>query len=140
MDPPRIPLNNMRNTSLNFNGQSVTKPVKSFFSPASDVLKAPASSPQIPTANTKAKLKDPRPKDSKPKELLPPDKIEAFKQEVQAGNELSKVGLVEVLKLKFRGHTAGTIKATLDAVAVKGLGKHSKWVLRDDSEVTAQTS
>lgn len=131
----------MRNTSLNFNGQSVTKPVKSFFSPGSDTLKASASSPQPQAANTKAKLKDSKPKDSKPKELLPSDKIEAFKQEIQAGNELSKVGLVEVLKLKFRGHTAGTIKATLDAVAEKkGAGKHSKWVLRDDPEVAAQMS
>ncbi len=138
MDPPRIPLNNMKNTSLNFNGQSSAKPTKSFFATASDVLKnspSPSSIPLPPSfsqSRTKSKGKD---KDDKPKKLIPPEEMEAFKREVQ-GNDLSKVGLVEVLKKKFPGQTAASIKATLEAVARRGekgqKETEKRWVIIKD--------
>ncbi|KUJ17431.1 uncharacterized protein LY89DRAFT_696862 [Mollisia scopiformis] len=137
MDPPRIPLNSMRNTSLNFNGQPITKLVGSFFSTASDVLKSsllPANVPQPAQARTNSKGKT---KDGKPQDLLPPDKMEAFRREIQDGCELTKVGMLEVLKTKFRGHTAACIKATLDAVAKRAPGKNAKWVLLENVESTA---
>lgn len=61
--------------------------------------------------------------------------MEAFKQAIQ-GNNLSKVGLVEVLKKKFPGRTAASIRDTLEAVAVRGLKSQKesekKWVLIED--------
>lgn len=105
----------------------VVKPAKSFF----DTQKTSAS-PKTTAGTAKAKAKD-----SKPKELLPPEKLADFKREIQANYELSKVGLIEVLKVKFKGHTAGSIKATLESVALKGPGKNSIWLLRDEMQGTA---
>ena len=58
--------------------------------------------------------------------------MEAFKREVQ-GNDLSKVGLIEVLKKKFPGRGAAAIKDTLELVAKRVGGKASekRWVLID---------
>ncbi|CZR56587.1 related to chromatin assembly complex, subunit p90 [Phialocephala subalpina] len=133
MDPPRIPLNSMKNTSLNFNGQT-TKPVKSFFTTASNVLKN-SPSPTVPPPTFAQPRANSKGKDGKPKKLLPPEDMEAFKAAIQ-GNDLSKVGLVEVLKKKFPGRTAASIKDTLEAVAVRGLKgqkeSEKKWVLLED--------
>jgi chromatin assembly factor 1 subunit A len=50
------------------------------------------------------------------------------------GNDLSKVGLVEVLKKKFSGRTAGMIRATLEACAARVGAKEAdkRWVLNDE--------
>lgn len=54
----------------------------------------------------------------------------AFKAAIQ-GSDLSKVGLIEVLKKKFPGRSAAAIKGTLETVArrvgVKEVDK--RWVL-----------
>ncbi|KAF8848179.1 hypothetical protein BDZ45DRAFT_733096 [Acephala macrosclerotiorum] len=133
MDPPRIPLNSMKNTSLNFNGKTA-KPVKSFFTTTSDALKSSPSSLASPSTFAQPRTNS-NGKEGKPKKLLPPEDMEAFKQAIQ-GNDLSKVGLVEVLKKKFPGRTAASIKDTLEAVAVRGLKgqkeSEKKWVLIED--------
>lgn len=51
------------------------------------------------------------------------------------GNDLSKVGLIEVLKKKFVGRTANMIKATVEACAVRVGGKEvdKRWVLVDEA-------
>jgi chromatin assembly factor 1 subunit A len=121
MDPPRIPLNAMKSTSVNVNG-SATKSITPFLISRPDALKNPTTHQQNPTKS----------KDSKPKKLIPAEDMEAFKQAV-SGSDLSKVGLVEVLKKKFPGRAGAAIKGTLETVAkrvgVKEVDK--RWVLVD---------
>jgi chromatin assembly factor 1 subunit A len=122
MDPPRIPLNTMKTTSANFNGPTTTsKTVKPFFSTATDVLKSSPSTLLPPQSTLPSNPSPGRPstkpaKDQKPKKLLGQDDMPAFCAAVQ-GSDLSKVGLIEVLKKKFPGRPAAAIKATLEAVA-----------------------
>ena len=75
MEPPRIPLNpvNRQNTLL----------------PAPVTLK---DRPSDPSATTKPSKPPPR--------LLPPELMEDFKRAVQ-GNDLTKLGLLEVLKKQY---------------------------------------
>jgi chromatin assembly factor 1 subunit A len=138
MEPPRIPLNIMKNTSVNFNNSSISKPVKPFFTPASEVLKAQSSSPIAAQAQLQSQLQS-KPKDSKPKKLLADSDMDAFKQAID-GSDLSKVGLIEVLKKKFPGRPAASIKATLEFVARREGKKEAekRWVLL--GEVPAPTS
>ncbi len=120
MDPPRIPLNAMKPTSANFNSPITTsKPVKPFFTTASDVLKSsPSLLPQPATQPPpRGPGRPPNPnKDQKPKKLLAQDDMPAFRAAVE-GSDLSKVGLIEVLKKKFPGRPGASIKATLEATA-----------------------
>ncbi|TQS36027.1 hypothetical protein Golomagni_03533 [Golovinomyces magnicellulatus] len=51
--------------------------------------------------------------------LIAPADMEDFKTAV-AGSDLSKVGLIEVLKKRFPGRPAATIKATLEVIARRG--------------------
>ncbi|RKF57298.1 Chromatin assembly factor 1 subunit rlf2 [Erysiphe neolycopersici] len=51
--------------------------------------------------------------------LIAPEDMEEFKTAV-AGSDLSKIGLIEVLKKKFPGRSAATIKSTLELVARRG--------------------
>ena len=128
MEPPRIPLNIMKNTSVNFNNPSlISKPVKPFFTPASEVLKSQSSSPIPAQAQLQSQSK---PTDSKPKKLLADSDMGAFKQAID-GSDLSKVGLIEVLKKKFPGRPAASIKATLEVVARREGKKEAekRWVL-----------
>ena len=84
MEPPRIPLNpvNRQNTIL-------------------QNLASSKDRPSDPSATTKLSKPPPR--------LLPPELMEDFKRAVQ-GNDLTKVGLLEVLKKQylplFRGQLA----------------------------------
>ena len=75
MEPPRTPLNptNRQNTLL------------STFTAATDI--------KIADSDTAASMKPPK----GPKRLVPPDLLDEFKRAVD-GNELTKLGLVEVLK------------------------------------------
>jgi chromatin assembly factor 1 subunit A len=120
MDPPRIPLNTMKTTSANFNGHITTsKTVKPFFTTATDVLKSSSPTlapPQTAPPHPKPGRPSTKPaKDQKPKKLLAQDDMPAFCAAVQ-GSDLSKVGLIEVLKKRFPGRPAAAIKATLEAV------------------------
>ncbi|EHK97960.1 putative Stress response protein nst1 [Glarea lozoyensis 74030] len=119
MDPPRIPL-----TTIKPNASTLPCPPKPFFAPASST---PSSSlPQT------SKLPPGRPKLPK---LLPADDIPKFRQAVQ-GSNLSKVGLIEVLKKQFPGRQAAAIKGTLEVVArrVGVKEKDKRWVVVGDVE------
>ncbi|PBP16356.1 chromatin assembly factor 1 subunit A [Diplocarpon rosae] len=125
MDPPRIPL---KCTSSNIAIPSA-KPVKSFFSAASDINTEPGSHspPEAP------KPRGPKPRDptlDKPKKTLPEADLAAFKAAVE-GSDLSKIGLIEVLKKKFPGRPAAAIKGTLELVARREGKKEveKRWVL-----------
>lgn len=63
---------------------------------------------------------------------MPKEDWASFKEAVQ-GSNLSKVGLIEVLKKKFPRATGGMVKATLEAVAQRVGKKESekRWVVSD---------
>ena len=135
MDPPRLPLNAMKSTSSNVNGPNTntTKPIKPFFTPASDLVKSTIPQQQLsqfpahPSSSTAASSKP-----AKEKKLLPAEDLDNFKREVD-GSNLSKVGLIEVLKKKFPGRKAPIIKNTLEAVAKRVGSKEAdkRWMLLD---------
>ncbi|KAJ5176800.1 uncharacterized protein N7482_002677 [Penicillium canariense] len=79
----------------------------------------PAIGAAPPAATTKAK----RP--------FPPEHLEEFKQVVE-GSDLSKIGVIEILKKRFPKVSKDTLKATLDQVAVRVGQKEvdKKWVCR----------
>jgi chromatin assembly factor 1 subunit A len=126
MEPPRLPLNTLKSNSLYNNGlSSASKPVKPFFGPASPHSKFPIQ-PQPPGTLAAASK-------GKEKKLLPKEDWASFKEEIQ-GSNLSKVGLIEVLKKKFPKATGGMVKATLEAVAQR-VGKkecEKRWVVSED--------
>ncbi|KAJ6034687.1 uncharacterized protein N7446_009441 [Penicillium canescens] len=71
------------------------------------------------------------PPNSKAKRPFPPEQLGEFKEAVE-GNDLSKIGLVEILKKRFPKVSKETLKATLDLVAVR-VGEREadkKWVCR----------
>jgi chromatin assembly factor 1 subunit A len=73
-------------------------------------------------------------KGGKEKKVLSPEDLASFKEEVQ-GSNLSKVGLIEVLKKKFPKATGSMVKATLEAVAQRVGKKESekRWIVNDDA-------
>ncbi|PVH77064.1 hypothetical protein DL98DRAFT_656982 [Cadophora sp. DSE1049] len=125
MEPPRIPLNTMKSTSANIN---------SLFSPKSssttDFVKS--SSTLTPSTLSAQQPAKPTTKDAKPKKILSADDLPAFKAAIQ-GSDLSKVGLIEVLKKKFPGRPAAAIKGTLETVAKRVGAKEvdKRWVILD---------
>ncbi|KAM0135507.1 hypothetical protein ACHAP3_005092 [Botrytis cinerea] len=134
MDPPRLPLKttstNTRQTSPSPLGSTSSNKVSN-----TNVKSTPLSFFGTPTSSsTTTSLpihqgQDAK-ADTKPKKYLPDSDLPAFKEAIQ-GSDLSKVGLVEVLKKKFPGRTGGAIKATLDLVAKRVGGKEveKRWVL-----------
>ena len=56
--------------------------------------------------------------------------MDDFKREVE-GSNLSKIGLIEVLKKKFPGRSGAAIKTTLEAVAKRVGSKEvdKRWVI-----------
>ncbi|KAL2067512.1 hypothetical protein VTL71DRAFT_1937 [Oculimacula yallundae] len=138
MEPPRIPLNTMKSTSANIN--SLFAAQISSTSPRSDFVKSSSlhtSSTLLPSQQQHQHASNkltptPISKDGKSKKVLSQEDIPAFKAAIQ-GSDLSKVGLIEVLKKKFPGRPAAAIKGTLESVAkrvgVKEVDK--RWVLID---------
>lgn len=65
--------------------------------------------------------------------MITADAMEDFKREV-SGSDLSKVGLIEVLKKKFPKQTGAAIKGTLETIAKRTGGKEvdKRWVLIDE--------
>ncbi|KAM3068878.1 hypothetical protein ACMFMG_004052 [Clarireedia jacksonii] len=132
MDPPRLPLHSMKFTNSNSNIQTPipnaphpSKPptiAQTFFSPSSSSLPLTSSSSILPSTESNPT--------SKSKKLLPDSDLPAFKAAID-GSDLSKIGLVEVLKKKFPGRTGNAIKATLDLVAKRVGSKEAekRWVL-----------
>ncbi|KAK0128786.1 hypothetical protein ONS95_000736 [Cadophora gregata] len=129
MEPPRIPLNTMKSTSANINSLFAPKS-----SPTTDFVKS--SSMLTPsTLSSAAQFQQPTKsttKDAKPKKSLSADDLPAFKAAIQ-GSDLSKVGLIEVLKKKFPGRPAAAIKGTLETVAKRVGAKEvdKRWVILD---------
>lgn len=130
MDPPRLPLNSMKstNTLQTSPSPSTSKSNNKISNQKTVPLSFFGSSPS-PSVSSSLPI-HPAAGDNKPKKLLPDSDLPAFKEAIQ-GSDLSKVGLVEVLKKKFPGRTGGAIKATLDLVARRVGGKEAekRWVL-----------
>jgi chromatin assembly factor 1 subunit A len=65
--------------------------------------------------------------------MLPADDIPKFKEAVQ-GSNLSKVGLIEVLKKQFPGRPAAAIKGTLEVLAKRVGAKEvdKRWVVVEE--------
>lgn len=122
MEPNRVPLTNLKHNSSSMNS---SKPIKPFFTPASDLKPEELNNPH-PSLSTQ----QPSRKPEKPKKLLPQEDMQTFKDAVR-GNDLSKVGLIEVLKKKFPGRTGGQVKATLEMCArrVGDKEKDKRWAL-----------
>lgn len=134
MDPPRLPLHTMKPNSVAQNGPSPSsKTVKPFFSPASEAHKASPSTPSTPMPAAQTHAKSTVDKDGKPKKMLSPEDLPAFKAAVLGAdvNTLSKVGLIEVLKKRFPGRSGAAIKNTLEVVAERQgqKEKDKRWVL-----------
>ena len=118
MDPPRLPLNPI-------NGSNA------FPHPAQSPLGLGQNQYSLgqtkgdPFTNT---LNNPKPI----KRLIPYDLVEDFKKAVQ-GSDLTKLGLVEVLKKRFPKQSKDVLKDTLDVVAERIGGKlaEKRWVLRE---------
>ncbi|KAJ5198950.1 Chromatin assembly factor 1 subunit A [Penicillium cf. griseofulvum] len=83
--------------------------------------------PAVPGVMTGSAL----PPTSKAKRPFPPDQLADFKEAVE-GSDLSKIGLVEILKKRFPKVSKDTLKATLDQVAARVGQKEvdKKWVCR----------
>lgn len=107
----------------------MNKAFKPFFAPSSASPNLSAVAPQnsLPAASKGGK-------GGKEKKLLSPEDLASFKEEVQ-GSNLSKVGLIEVLKKKFPKATGNMVKATLEAVAQRVGKKESekRWIVNDGS-------
>ena len=136
MDPPRQPLNTMNppNTAAPLNASVL----KSFFTPASALssqsspLNQQSASLSASTAasNSATSSDTVDAKTQKPKKLMPEEDMAAFKAEIE-GSDLSKVGLIEVLKKKFPGRSGAAIKASLELVAKRVGAKEvdKRWVV-----------
>ncbi|KAG9234420.1 chromatin assembly factor 1 subunit A-domain-containing protein [Amylocarpus encephaloides] len=108
---------------------SATNPAKSFFAPSSSQFSTipPQPRPFHPTATA-----------NKQKKLLAPEDIDKLKEAIE-GSNLSKVGIIEVLKKQFPGRPAASIKATLEAVARRGLKGQKevekRWVVGGEGDL-----
>ncbi|KAG9244742.1 chromatin assembly factor 1 subunit A-domain-containing protein [Calycina marina] len=134
MEPPRIPLDAIKSSSSAMNANA-NKTVMPFFTPASELAKDHANqsiATQAAPASTASKQENPK-TDKPPKKLLPLEDMEHFRNEVR-GSDLSKVGMIEVLKKKFPLRTAAQIKGSLEMFASR-VGKKEadkRWVLLDE--------
>ncbi|MCJ1456582.1 hypothetical protein MMC28_006944 [Mycoblastus sanguinarius] len=108
MDPPRIPLNpiNLQNNLLSPPNTGLKNP-----NPDTSTLMKPLNSP---------------------KRLIASELMDEFKVVVQ-GNDLTKVGLLEILKRQFPKQSKDAIRGTLDMIAERVGPKQAekKWVLRE---------
>ncbi|KAJ5602828.1 hypothetical protein N7537_005784 [Penicillium hordei] len=85
----------------------------------------------VPTVPRAVAANNTLPPTSKAKRPFPPDQLAEFKEAVE-GSDLSKIGLVEILKKRFPKVSKDTLKATLDQVAARVGQKEvdKKWVCR----------
>ena len=117
MEPPRIPLNQIHatNTLLLPNQQ----PLKSGKNPPH-----PNPNQSNPSTDTLNNVKT-------PKRLIPNDLIDDFKSAIK-GSDLTKIGLVEVLKKQFPKQSKDVLRDSLDMVAERVGEKlaEKRWVLR----------
>ncbi|KAI9725018.1 MAG: hypothetical protein M1812_000294 [Candelaria pacifica] len=118
MNPPRIPLHVIKRTHAGVNANISPMPLSSVSSGTTidtDSLVANSSQMVKPT-----------------KRLLPAEHVADFKKAIQ-GSELTKTGLVEVLKKKFPKISKDVIKDSLGLVAHRVGSKESEkvWALLD---------
>ncbi|KAJ5280260.1 hypothetical protein N7478_005632 [Penicillium angulare] len=87
--------------------------------------------PPGPDAGVTSNGLPPPPPTSKARRPFPPEQLTEFKEVVE-GSDLSKIGVVEILKKRFPKVSKDTLKATLDQVAVRVGQKEAdkKWVCR----------
>jgi chromatin assembly factor 1 subunit A len=125
-----MPLNALNSTNSTMNtAVNPVKPVRPF-----DFLKAgskPVNKVQPPplTAASGKSMSD------KPKKMMLDEDMENFKNAIR-GSNLTKVGIIEVLKKQFPQSTAAQVKDTLGVVASR-VGKSEKekvWVLNEEQE------
>ena len=141
MQPPRIPLNALGNTTSPPPAGPQTAKITDMFGikpSSSTAYKLSAAPPSnagtsLPTKNSVGRP----PKnavaqgDGKEKKLIPEEYMEKFKKAVE-GNDLSKLGLIEVLNKTFKSLKKGEIKNTLEKFAERrGTVEREKvWVWR----------
>jgi chromatin assembly factor 1 subunit A len=121
MQPPRLPLASVsaNNTLLNGQGGFISASVL-------PLIKTEGENAALPISKQRGRAADP----SKPLKLISPDLLPAFKHAVE-GSDLTKAGLIEILKKQFPKVPKDVIKDTLGAVAhrsgVKEVDK--RWIL-----------
>lgn len=121
MQPPRLPLATVsaNNTLLNGQGGFISASVL-------PIVKTEGENAALPISKQRGRAADP----SKPLKLISPDLLLAFKHAVE-GSDLTKAGLIEILKKQFPKVAKDVIKDTLGAVAhrsgIKEVDK--RWVL-----------
>lgn len=147
MNPPRIPLNALKNTTspppTAHSTSSHTAKITDMFNikPSSSSARLPSGfGTPLSSSTSSTTTKNPvgrRPKDKvegegKEKKLVPEEYMEAFKNAVE-GSDLSKIGLIEVLNKSFKGVKKGDIKNTLERFAErKGVVEREKrWVWKE---------
>ncbi|MCJ1258580.1 hypothetical protein MMC24_006413 [Lignoscripta atroalba] len=111
MNPPRVPLHIIDRTNPIIPGPLL---FPNLHSKPSNPSSSPAKPPSLP------------------KRIIPPDLMDDFKKAIQ-GSDLTKAGLVEILKKQFPKASKDAIKDTLGLVAQRvGIKEADKvWVLRD---------
>lgn len=121
MQPPRLPLTTVSPNNTLLNGQG------GFVSASTHPLvKTVGENAALPVAKQRG-----RPADlNKPMKLINPDLLPAFKQAID-GSDLTKAGLIEILKKQFPKVAKDVIKDTLGAVAQRCGTKEAdkRWVL-----------
>ncbi|KAL8648408.1 MAG: hypothetical protein Q9226_006005, partial [Calogaya cf. arnoldii] len=111
-DRPRIPLTTMNHANL-----PIPHPTS-----ASGSLKLPTNTPAL-HSNKMSKL---------PKRMVAPEVMDDFKRAVD-GSDLTKAGLIEILKKQFPKQSKDAIKDTLGTIAerVGPKEKDKRWVVKD---------
>jgi chromatin assembly factor 1 subunit A len=121
MQPPRLPLATVsaNNTLLNSQGGFISATVL-------PLVKAESENIALPISKQRGRAGDP----NKPLKLISPDLLPAFKHAVE-GSDLTKAGLIEILKKQFPKVAKDAIKDTLGAVAQRSGAKEvdKRWVL-----------
>ena len=121
MQPPRLPLATVssNNTLLNGQGGFVSASIL-------PLVKEEGENATLPVPKQRGKSLDP----NKPLKLISQDLLPAFKQAVE-GSNLTKAGLIEILKKRFPKVAKDVIKDTLGAVAQRSGAKEvdKRWVL-----------
>jgi chromatin assembly factor 1 subunit A len=122
MAPPRLPLNPLLKT----NAPNILAPhIIDLTS-----TKSPNPSPQTQTQNENFHILIPRQKVGVLAKPIPAELLAEFKKAIE-GSDLTKVGLVEVLKKRFPSITKATIQDNLPLVAerVGERGAEKRWRL-----------
>lgn len=109
MEPPRVPLNPINRSNHLLSPSSSENSKFGLASDRSSVMKPPKA----------------------PKRLIAPELMEDFKTTIE-GSDLTKVGLIEILKKRFPKQSKNAIKDTLETVAERVGGKMAemRWVLK----------